>query len=70
MKCYTIIDLFAGCGGLTEGFEQTGKYHTLACVDWDKAACDTLIKRLREKWNYPDAEKRVLRLIFRELKNS
>jgi len=61
MKYYTIIDLFVGCGGLTEGFEQTGKYHTLACVDWDKAACDTLIKRLKEKWNYPDAEKRVLR---------
>lgn len=61
MKYYTIVDLFAGCGGLTEGFEQTRKYRTLACVDWDEAACDTLIKRLKEKWNYPDADKRVLR---------
>ncbi len=29
-----MIDLFAGCGGLTEGFMQTGKYKTLAAVDW------------------------------------
>lgn len=61
MEYYTIIDLFVGCGGLTEGFEQTGKYRTLACVDWDKAACATLIKRIKEKWDYPDADKRVLR---------
>ena len=33
------IDLFAGCGGLMDGFEQTGKYETLATVEWEKAPC-------------------------------
>jgi DNA (cytosine-5)-methyltransferase 1 len=55
-----IIDLFSGCGGLSDGFEQTGKYHTLACVDWEKPTCDTLIKRLHDKWNYPNASEIVM----------
>lgn len=60
MKINT-IDLFAGCGGLMEGFESTGLYNTLACVEWEKQPCENLIKRLTEKWNYPDATERVLR---------
>lgn len=55
------IDLFAGCGGLTEGFKQTGHYNTIACVEWDKPPCDTLRYNLKNKWKYNDAEKRVLR---------
>lgn len=55
------IDLFAGCGGLTEGFKQAGHYNTIACVEWDKAPCDTLRYNLKNKWKYSDAEKRVLR---------
>lgn len=54
------IDLFAGCGGLMDGFEQSGHYNTLACVEWEKAPCDNLEKRLKEKWNYEDADKRVM----------
>jgi len=55
------LDLFAGCGGLTEGFEQTGMYNALACVEWDKIACETLSKRLKEHWNYNNSEDFVLR---------
>ncbi|MCR5608452.1 MAG: DNA cytosine methyltransferase [Lachnospiraceae bacterium] len=55
------IDLFAGCGGLMDGFEQSGKYETLAAVEWEKAPCRNLEKRLNTKWNYKDSEKRVLR---------
>lgn len=55
------IDLFAGCGGLTEGFRQSGLFDTLACVEWDKAPCDTLRYRMKHKWNYQDADEIVLR---------
>jgi len=60
-KKYKIIDLFAGCGGLTEGFEKTGRYETVACVEWEKDASATLTHRLVTKWNYSDAGERVLR---------
>jgi len=54
------LDLFAGCGGLTEGFEMTGSYETLACVEWEKSSRDTLAHRLHAKWGYSDADNRVL----------
>ena len=47
-----VIDLFAGCGGLTDGFLQTGKYNTLAAVDWEFPTVATLKNRLEHKWNY------------------
>ncbi|MGV1012005.1 MAG: DNA cytosine methyltransferase [Flavobacterium sp.] len=53
------IDLFAGCGGLSDGFEQTNLYETLACVEWEKEPCKTLAKRLKEKWNYENAYETV-----------
>ena len=55
------IDLFAGCGGLMDGFEQSGKYNTLACVEWEKAPCENLTKRLHDKWKYENADQMVLR---------
>jgi DNA (cytosine-5)-methyltransferase 1 len=47
-----VIDLFAGCGGLTDGFLHTGKYDTLAAVDWEFPTVQTLKKRLATKWSY------------------
>lgn len=57
----TTLDLFAGCGGLMEGFEQQGDFTTLGCVEWEKAPCDNLVNRLKNKWNHQNAEKEVVR---------
>ena len=34
MKRFGYIDLFAGCGGLSDGFEQTESYELKAAVEW------------------------------------
>lgn len=36
MKKYKFIDLFAGCGGLEDGFLQSGRYIDIAAVEWLK----------------------------------
>jgi DNA-cytosine methyltransferase len=58
---FTYIDCFAGCGGLTDGFEKTHKFEGLAHIEWDKSCEKTLIKRLRDKWRVADAEQKVVR---------
>ena len=40
-KKYTFIDLFAGCGGLSEGFYREG-FKALAHVEINHFACETL----------------------------
>lgn len=47
---YLTIDLFSGCGGLTDGFEQSSFFKTVACVEWEKEPCRSLEKRLLKKW--------------------
>lgn len=61
-KKYTFIDLFAGCGGLSEGFLATGKYEGLAHVEWDMPMVNTLRHRLVQKWEHSeeDARRRVI----------
>ncbi len=49
MKPIRFIDLFAGCGGLSEGFIQAG-YTPVAHVEMDKAACYTLKTRSAFHW--------------------
>ena len=48
-KQYTFIDLFAGAGGLSEGFVKAG-FTPLAHIEMDKYACDTL--RTRAAFHY------------------
>jgi DNA (cytosine-5)-methyltransferase 1 len=50
----TFIDLFAGCGGLSEGFLSSGKFDGLAHVEWETAAIDTLRRRLVTKWRHSE----------------
>lgn len=67
-KKLNVIDLFAGCGGLSEGFEKTGDFHSLAFVEWEKQPCLTLINRLREKWGYKNAADCVLQFDMQRTK--
>ena len=55
-----MIDLFAGCGGLTDGFLQTGLYKEIASVEWLKPQVNTMRNRLKTKYNDFDADERVL----------
>ena len=59
---YTFIDLFAGCGGLSEGFLQTQQFEALAHVEWELPMVNTLRNRLYKKWQHSsdDAKKRVI----------
>ena len=36
----TMIDLFAGCGGMTVGFNSEG-FRSVLAVEWDRAAAAT-----------------------------
>lgn len=49
MKPIRFIDLFAGCGGLSEGFIQAG-YTPIAHVEMNEAACYTLKTRMAYHW--------------------
>jgi DNA (cytosine-5)-methyltransferase 1 len=46
---YNFIDLFAGAGGLSEGFIQAG-FEPIAHVEIEKSACNTL--RTRAAFHY------------------
>ena len=56
-----IIDLFAGCGGLLDGFLATELYETVASVEWEKAPTNTLKNRLNQKWGIKNTDESVIR---------
>lgn len=68
MRKLKVIDLFAGCGGLSDGFEQSGLFRTIAHAEWESDPCDTIVKRFREKWGYSDIDKRILRFDIQRTK--
>lgn len=55
-----MLDLFAGCGGLTDGFMQTSCYEDIAAVEWKEPQVRTLRNRLKTKWGKTDADESVL----------
>lgn len=61
MKKIKFIDLFAGCGGLFDGFMQSGMYEPVASVEWEKAPVEVLKNRLKTKWNIENPDKEIIR---------
>ena len=61
------LDIFAGAGGLSEGFIRAG-YTPVAHIEMDKAACYTLKTRLSYKWLSDHGEgKTYLRYLRKEI---
>ncbi len=59
-KKIKFIDLFAGCGGLFDGFMQSGLYDPVASVEWEKAPVQVLRNRLKTKWNSKNPDEEVI----------
>ncbi|MCU0114877.1 DNA cytosine methyltransferase [Curtobacterium poinsettiae] len=41
MASFDLVDLFAGCGGMTRGFVETGQYNPISAVEIDPMAAKT-----------------------------
>ena len=54
------IDLFVGCGGLSEGFEQSRKYKMIGAVEGEPSPVKELRNHLKNRWGIQDSEERVL----------
>lgn len=64
MKKYTVIDLFCGAGGLSEGFHQTGYFDFLAHVEWEKPMVETLRNNLIKRWGYSEDKAKKTVILF------
>lgn len=58
VKQYNFIDLFAGCGGLSEGFYKQG-FNALAHIEINHFACETLKTRMKH-YGYDNADSAVM----------
>ena len=70
-KIYTFIDLFAGCGGLSEGFMESGHFKSLAHIEWEYPMVQTLRHRLVQKWGETEeeAKRKSYYLIYKKQTN-
>lgn len=59
-KKYSFIDLFAGCGGLEDGFLQSERFKDVAAVEWLLPQVETLRHRLKTKWKDENADEKVM----------
>ncbi|WP_281868560.1 DNA cytosine methyltransferase [Brevibacillus parabrevis] len=68
MKKLTTVDLFAGAGGLSHGFEQTGRFDVKVAVEINKYARETYLKNHKNiKLMYDDIKKIDYSRICKEL---
>lgn len=44
----TVLELFAGCGGMVLGFKNAG-FQTVLANEWDASACETIRKNLTDR---------------------
>lgn len=58
MKKLNYIDLFAGAGGLSEGFIRAG-FNPIAHVEMNKDACDTLKTRAAYHWLIENGKRKI-----------
>lgn len=55
-----VLDLFSGCGGLSDGFLQTGYFEEIAAVEWKEPQVNTLRQRLKTKWGKDNVDDSVI----------
>ena len=60
---YKVVDLFAGAGGISLGFEETGEFEVVAFVENNKNATKTYLENNKNAKHYSD----ILKLDFKKL---
>lgn len=62
---FKIVDLFAGAGGMSYGFEQQGNFEVVAFVENNDSACDTFKRNHNKKNSELIEEKDITALDFK-----
>ena len=68
MKQFTYIDLFAGAGGLSEGFTRAG-FKPIAHVEMNKDACDTIKARTTYHWLNENITTKIYQIAIEQWNN-